>query len=123
MRDAHATPELSPGEFVDLVRTAVEEDSARVVVIDSLNGYLNAMPKERFLSAQLHELLTYLGIRGITTLMVVTQHGIVGSTIVSGRVGWQARRQEVRTRWVLPLQLADDAFGICNRLNLIPRLV
>ncbi|MEP7061522.1 MAG: ATPase domain-containing protein [Betaproteobacteria bacterium] len=75
--------ELSPGEFVHLVRRAVEEDDARVVVIDSLNGYLNAMPEERFLTAQLHELLTYLGRCGVTTVMVVAQHGIVGSGMES----------------------------------------
>jgi circadian clock protein KaiC len=49
-----------------------------VVVIDSLNGYLNAMPEEQFLTAQLHELLTYLGRKGVTTLMVVAQHGMMG---------------------------------------------
>lgn len=70
--------ELSPGEFAHLVQEAVEKDKARVVVIDSLNGYLNAMPEERFLTCQLHELLTYLGRRGVTTLMVVAQHGLIG---------------------------------------------
>ncbi len=50
-----------------------------MVVIDSLNGYMNAMPEERFLTAQLHELLTYLGRRGVTTLMVVAQHGMFGN--------------------------------------------
>ncbi len=75
--------ELSPGEFVHLVRQAVEKDNARVVVIDSLNGYMNAMPEERFLTAQLHELLTYLGRRGVTTLMVVAQHGMMGTNMTS----------------------------------------
>jgi circadian clock protein KaiC len=75
--------ELSPGEFAYLVRDAVETDNARVVVIDSLNGYMNAMPEERFLTAQLHELLTYLGRRGVTTLMVVAQHGMVGTDMQS----------------------------------------
>jgi circadian clock protein KaiC len=75
--------ELSPGEFVHLVRRAVEEDDARVVVIDSLNGYLNAMPEEQFLTVQLHELLSYLGRRGVTTFMVVAQHGIVGTGVQS----------------------------------------
>lgn len=73
--------ELSPGEFAFLVRQAVEEREARVVVIDSLNGYLHAMPDERFLTAQLHELLTYLGRQGVTTLMVVAQHGMMGATM------------------------------------------
>jgi circadian clock protein KaiC len=71
--------ELSPGEFAYKVRQVVERDNARVVVIDSLNGYLNSMPEERFLTAQLHELLTYLGRRGVTTMMVVAQHGMLGS--------------------------------------------
>jgi circadian clock protein KaiC len=73
--------EVSPGQFAYMVREAVERDGARVVVIDSLNGYLNAMPAERFLTIQLHELLTYLGRQGVTTLMVVAQHGLMGSTM------------------------------------------
>jgi circadian clock protein KaiC len=73
--------ELSPGEFTSLVREAVEVHQARVVVIDSLNGYLHAMPDERFLTAQLHELLTYLGRQGVTTLMVVAQHGLMGTNM------------------------------------------
>ncbi len=75
--------ELSPGEFAFLVRQAVEVDNARVVVIDSLNGYLNAMPEERFLTAQMHELLAYLGERGVCTIMVVAQHGMIGSNVQS----------------------------------------
>jgi circadian clock protein KaiC len=75
--------ELSPGEFAHLVRCAVEKDRARVVVIDSLNGYMNAMPEEQFLTAQLHELLTYLGRQGATTLMVVAQHGMLGNNMQS----------------------------------------
>jgi circadian clock protein KaiC len=75
--------ELSPGEFAYLVREAVETDKASVVVIDSLNGYMNAMPEEEFLTAQLHEILSYLGRRGITTLMVVAQHGMLGTDMQS----------------------------------------
>ncbi len=75
--------ELSPGEFAYLVREAVETNNARVVVIDSLNGYMNAMPSEQYLTAQLHELLTYLGRRGVTTIMVVAQHGMVGANMQS----------------------------------------
>ena len=75
--------ELSPGEFAYMVRQSVERDGARVVVIDSLNGYLHAMPDEHFLTAQLHELLTYLGRQGVTTLMVVAQHGVVGMNMAS----------------------------------------
>jgi circadian clock protein KaiC len=75
--------ELSPGEFSWLVREAVEKNNARVIVIDSLNGYMNAMPDEQFLTAQLHELLTYLARQGVTTLMVVAQHGMVGGNMQS----------------------------------------
>jgi len=71
--------ELSPGEFTHAIRVAVERDEAAVVVIDSLNGYLNAMPEERFLIAQLHELLTYLGHKGVVTFLLVAQHGLVGA--------------------------------------------
>jgi circadian clock protein KaiC len=74
--------ELSPGEFAHHVRRAVEGEGgrpgAKVIVIDSLNGYLNAMPEERFLTAQLHELLTYLGHKGVVTFLIVAQHGLVG---------------------------------------------
>ena len=75
--------ELSPGEFAHLVRESVELRGARVVVIDSLNGYLNAMPEERFLTLHLHELLTYLGDRGVATILVMAQHGLIGSNMVS----------------------------------------
>jgi circadian clock protein KaiC len=71
--------EISPGEFAYMVRESVENDDARVVVIDSLNGYLNAMPADRFLTAQLHELLAYLSNRGVATFIVVAQNGIMGS--------------------------------------------
>jgi circadian clock protein KaiC len=70
--------ELSPGEFAERVRTAVVENRASVVVIDSLNGYLNAMPEERFLLAQLHELFMFLRQHGVLAISVVAQHGLVG---------------------------------------------
>ena len=70
--------ELSPGEFSSRVRDAVEERGSSVIVIDSLNAYLHAMPGEEFLILQMHELLSYLNQRGITTLLVLGQHGVVG---------------------------------------------
>lgn len=70
--------ELSPGELVHEIRAAVTEHGATVVVIDSLNGYLNAMPDERFLIIQLHELLSFLGRSGVATLLVGAQHGLIG---------------------------------------------
>jgi circadian clock protein KaiC len=75
--------EISPGEFAAMVRRSVEEDRARVVVIDSLNGYLNAMPQDNFLTAQLHELLSYLNNKGVTTFLVTAQHGMLGATMLS----------------------------------------
>ena len=73
--------EMSPGELVHLIRQAVEGDQASVVVIDSLNGYLNAMPDDRFLIVQLHELLTYLGQAGVATLLVGAHHGMIGTNM------------------------------------------
>jgi circadian clock protein KaiC len=64
---------------VACIREAVVEFGARVIVIDSLNGYLNAMPDEKFLIAQLHELLTYLGQAGVVTLLVGAEHGLIGT--------------------------------------------
>ena len=70
--------ELSPGEFIAAIRRSVEVDGARVVVIDSLNGYLNAMPEEKFVLVQLHELLAYLGQLGVVTILVSAQQGLIG---------------------------------------------
>lgn len=70
--------ELSPGEFTAAVRRSVEIQGARLVVLDSLNGYLHAMPDGRFLILQMHELLSYLGQKGIVGIMVLAQHGLVG---------------------------------------------
>jgi circadian clock protein KaiC len=75
--------ELSPGEFVNTIRNAVENDGVRLVVIDSLNGYLNATPEERFLTIQLHELLTYLGQRGVATIIVGAHQGLIGPNMIS----------------------------------------
>ena len=70
--------ELSPGEFASRVRIAVEDGGTTVLVLDSLNAYLHAMPGEQYLLLQMHELLNYLNQRGITTLLVLGQHGLVG---------------------------------------------
>tara|TARA_R100001143_G_scaffold14456_2_gene16483 strand:- start:338 stop:1864 length:1527 start_codon:yes stop_codon:yes gene_type:complete len=70
--------ELSPGEFTAAVRRGVEEQGSRLVILDSLNGYLHAMPDGRFLILQMHELLSYLGQKGVISIMVLAQHGLVG---------------------------------------------
>lgn len=69
---------ISPGEFAHMVCQSVER-GARVVVIDSLNGYLNTMPQDNFLTAQLHELLSYLNLQGVATFLVVAQSGLIGA--------------------------------------------
>ncbi len=70
--------EISPGELAHAIRHAVDEGGARMIVIDSINGYLNAMPQERDLTLQLHELLAYLNQQGVITLMVLAQQGLIG---------------------------------------------
>jgi circadian clock protein KaiC len=71
--------ELSPGEFVYAIRRVVEKHKSSIVVIDSLNGFLNSMPDEKFLIIQLHELLAYLGQQGVATLLVAAHHGLIGA--------------------------------------------
>jgi circadian clock protein KaiC len=71
--------ELSPGELTFMIREAVDRHDVKIVVIDSLNGYLNAMPEERFLTIQLHELLMYLSQQGVASILIGAHHGIVGS--------------------------------------------
>jgi circadian clock protein KaiC len=75
--------ELAPDEFAHAVLRAVDKSGARVVVIDSLNGYLNAMPEEHFLTIQMHELLTYLNQQGVVTILVMAQHGFLGNNMQS----------------------------------------
>jgi circadian clock protein KaiC len=70
--------ELSPGEFVARIRQGVRE-GCKLVVIDSLNGYLNAMPGEKYLNNQLHELTSYLNRQGVVTILILAQHGLVGA--------------------------------------------
>ncbi len=71
--------ELSPGEFAHIIKRTVQQHNTRVLIIDSLNGYMNAMSEERFLQIHLHEVLTYLGQQGVVTFLVVAQHGLIGA--------------------------------------------
>jgi len=73
--------EWSPGEFAHDVVRAVEDDGAQIVVIDSINGYLQSMPEERLLPVQIHELLSYLASRGVTSVLTLVQRGIFGSPV------------------------------------------
>jgi circadian clock protein KaiC len=75
--------EMSPGELVHKVRNYVEQQNCRVVVLDSLNGYLQSMPGEEFLAIHLHELLAYLNNNGVLTLLVLAQAGTIGMPLQS----------------------------------------
>jgi len=75
--------ELSPGEFVQRVRDKVTQMNARVIIIDSLNGFINAMPGESHLPLQMHELLGFLNQCGVLTLLVLSQAGLMGTTMTT----------------------------------------
>jgi len=75
--------ELSPGELLHTVTRTVSQERASVVVLDSLNGFLNAMPHDKLLSVQLHELLTFLGQQGTATILVAVQRGLIGMSMDS----------------------------------------
>jgi circadian clock protein KaiC len=75
--------ELSPGQFIQYVRDSVERQNARLVVIDSLNGFINAMPGEHHLALQMHELLGFLNQRGVVSILVLAQAGLMGSAMTS----------------------------------------
>jgi circadian clock protein KaiC len=76
--------QMSPGEFANEVVRAVEQDGVTLLAIDSINGYMNAMPSERLLGVQLHELLSYLADRGVTSILTLVQHGIFGGPVEEG---------------------------------------
>lgn len=81
--------ELTPGSFAQEVRDAVDS-GVTIVVIDSLNGYINAMPEERLLSTHLHELVSYLNQRNVITIMVVAQHGVMRGSVADFNVSYLA---------------------------------
>ena len=82
--------ELSPGEFAAMVSSEVEQRGVRVMVIDSLNGYMAAMPQEQQLLLQMHELLSYLNHHGVATFLINPQHGLVGSMATSLNISYVA---------------------------------
>jgi len=81
LRTSASNAEVAPGQLTHQIRESVENAGVRFVVIDSLNGFLNAMPEESFLVLQLHELLAFLGRKGVVTILVVAQNGLVGSMV------------------------------------------
>ncbi|MEC3910821.1 ATPase domain-containing protein [Sphingobium sp. CR2-8] len=82
--------EISPGEFAARVRQEVEERGVRMIVIDSLNGYMAAMPQEQQLLLQMHELLSYLSHRGVVTFLINPQHGLVGTMSTNLNISYVA---------------------------------
>lgn len=68
--------EISPGEFTGRIETGVAQ-GARMVAVDTLNGYMNAMPGEQYMANQLHELSAYLNQQGVVTVFTLAQHGLV----------------------------------------------
>ena len=73
--------EMSPGEFANEVARAIDEDNVRLIIIDSINGYMQSMPEERLLPIQVHELLSYLSNRRVTCIMTLVQQGIFGNPV------------------------------------------
>lgn len=82
--------EISPGEFAARVRVAIETRGSRLIVIDSLNGYMSAMPQEQHLILQMHELLSYLSQKGVVTILINPQVGLVGSMATNLNVSYIA---------------------------------
>jgi circadian clock protein KaiC len=70
--------QIAPGELASRIVHAVTNHGARMVVLDSLNGYVNSMPQDDFLHLHLHELLSFLNQHGVVTIMILAQHGLIG---------------------------------------------
>jgi circadian clock protein KaiC len=107
--------ELSPGELVASLQQHVEEENCRMVVLDSLNGYLQSMPGEQYLAVHLHELLAYLGNRGVLTLMVLAQAGTIGWPLQSAvDVSYLADN-------ILLLRYFENHGEVCQAISTIKR--
>jgi circadian clock protein KaiC len=81
---------ISPGDLASRIRHAVESEGVRIVILDSLNGYVTAMPHEQYLHLHLHELLIYLNQQGVMTVMVLAQHGLFGPMVAPIDVSYLA---------------------------------
>ncbi|MGB8987885.1 MAG: ATPase domain-containing protein [Candidatus Sulfotelmatobacter sp.] len=107
--------EMSPGELVAKMQQYVENENVRLVVLDSLNGYLQSMPGEQFLAVHLHELLAYLGNRGVLTLMVLAQAGTIGWPLQSAvDVSYLADN-------ILLLRYFENKGEVCQAISTIKR--
>ena len=108
--------ERSPGELAWKIRREVEENDLRVLVIDSLNGYLNSMPGERDLTLHLHELLAFLSQKGVITFIILSQHGLVGTMQTSVDVSYLADT-------VLLLRYFETGGGIRQAISVVKQRV
>ena len=107
--------EMSPGELVASLQQHIENENVRMVVLDSLNGYLQSMPGEQFLAVHLHELLAYLGNRGVLTLMVLAQAGTIGWPLQSAvDVSYLADN-------ILLLRYFENKGEVCQAISTIKR--
>lgn len=106
--------ELSPGEFVQHVRDSVETRGAKVIVIDSLNGFLNAMPGEQYLPMQIHELLSYLNQCGVATILVLAQAGMIGAMTSPFDLSYIADN-------VLLFRFFENAGKVCKALSVLKK--
>lgn len=75
--------EMTPGEFAYMLREETEQHGLRLVVIDSLSGYMYAMPQQRFLNLHLHELMTYFSSQRVSTIFTLVQHGLLGQEVAT----------------------------------------
>jgi circadian clock protein KaiC len=82
--------EIAPGELANKIVECVEKQGTRMIVLDSLNGYVNAMPQEDYINLHLHELLSFLNQRGVVTIMTLAQQGLIGAMGVPVDVSYLA---------------------------------
>lgn len=61
-----------------------------MLVVDSLNGYMAAMPQEQQLILQMHELLSYLSQLGVVTFLINPQRGLIGSMSTNLNISYVA---------------------------------
>jgi circadian clock protein KaiC len=76
--------ELSPGEFATMVRREIDHRACRMIVVDSISGYLTAMPQEQQLMLQMHEMLSYLNRSGVVTFLINPQQSLLGTLHMGG---------------------------------------
>jgi circadian clock protein KaiC len=106
--------ELSPGEFISRIRREVEDRNTRVIVIDSLNGFMHSMQGEVDLALQMHELLTFLGQKGVATVLVLTQHGLVGEVYADIEISYLADA-------VLLMRYFEAAASVCHAISIVKK--